>query len=371
MESSVIYKNAIEKINNFYKHQYTEQNAEHLIFETLKQIIPFECGTIYMQNADSLDIKFQYCKKKAELHLKEDLNIEKCKFGEIEISRNENFSDEEKVIFKTCSVIISNIIKDIELSEIIKLQVNALQESIETAAKQNKKIIAADRIKDNFIANVSHELRSPLNSIIGFSELLQEQFIGKLNEKQLEYVSDIRIAGLHLLGMINEILDISKIEANAVKLNLTEFNLRQNINETVNILKPLYKKKNINLTVNSPENIAIRADYQKIQQIFFNLLSNAVKFTPEFGEINISASYTLKNLTITISDNGIGIDKKNLKKIFKKFMQISSGSEKESSTGLGLTITKELVKLHGGKIEVESQPSKGSAFIIKLPEVVI
>lgn len=366
-----IYENAISKISRFYEHKYTEDNAENLIFDTLKQIITFEHGIIYMQNSENIDVKFRYGTKEAKSNLKEDLIIEKCKFGKIVISREETFSNEEKIIFKTCAVIISNIIKDIELSTIIKMQVKALQESIETATKQNKKIIASDKIKNDFIANVSHELRSPLNSIIGFSELLQGQFIGKLNEKQLEYISDIRIAGLHLLGMINEILDISKIEAKAVKLNITQFNLKQNVNETVNILKPLYEKKNIKLSLNIAENIEILADYQKIQQIFFNLLSNAIKFTQKNGEINISAAAVLRNLTITVSDNGIGIEKKNLNKIFKKFTQAGAGTENESSTGLGLAITKELVKLHGGKIEVQSHPAKGSSFIIKLSEVVI
>lgn len=370
MESKEFYSNAIKKISSFYEHQYNENNAEKVIFETLNSIIPLKSGFIYMQNSDTNSVRYKYGSRHGKFKLVEELSIGSCKFGSIEISRDTAFFNEEKEIFKTCSAIISNIIKEIELSSIIKMQVKALQDGIEETKKQNKKIIASDKIKNDFIANVSHELRSPLNSIIGFSELLQSKFIGELNEKQQEYISDIRIAGLHLLGMINEILDISKIEANAINLNKTAFNLKQNMIEVTNILKPLYEKKNITLYTNIADDIDILADYQKIQQIFFNLLSNAIKFTPEGGKINISAEKTSRNLTIKITDNGIGIEKKNIKKIFKKFVQLNSAGVKECSTGLGLTITQELIKLHNGKINVESLPNAGTTFIIEIPEVV-
>ena len=194
--------------------------------------------------------------------------------------------------------------------------------------------------------------------------MLEKEFVGTLNEKQKEYINDIQTAGLHLLGMINEILDMSKIEANAVKLNLRTFEIHQVILETINIIKPLLVKKNLTLVDNS-QDFKIKADYQKIQQILFNLLSNAIKFTPENGKIIVSASIDNKYVTISVEDNGIGIDKKYHKKIFEKFEQFAL--QNESSTGLGLSITKELVKLHNGKIKLFSAPNKGSKFIITIP----
>jgi len=183
---------------------------------------------------------------------------------------------------------------------------------------------------------------------------------GELNDKQKDYLNDIKISSLHLLEMINEILDMSKIEAGAITLTPREFEIKQAVDETVNIIRPLLKHK---LTLRI-ENFTIKADYQKIQQILFNLLSNAIKFTPEGGEITIETKLE-KNAIISIADSGIGIDTKNLKKIFEKFEQVDSSAP--NSTGLGLTITQELVKLHNGEIFVESTLGKGSKFTVALP----
>lgn len=371
MDELEFYRNALSKLKEFYRAQYTVDNAEKLLFEILNKIIPFDGGTIYLQNSDSFEIKYQHGNKDTAAKLQEPLAIQECKFGMIEIGRYKAFSDCEADVFKTCAVIISGIIKDIELSSIVRLQVEALQEGIKEAKKQEKKLKKSEKVKTRFLANMSHELRSPLNSILGFSELLEMPFTGSLNEKQKEYVSDIRIASLHLLGMVNEVLDISKIEAHGMTLNLTQFNLRQNAAEVLNILKPLYEKKKLKTELDIPENIEITADYQKFQQIFFNLVSNAIKFTPSGGKITIKTETASKNLTIKIIDTGAGIEKKHLKKIFKKFVQINPNSSHAPSTGLGLTITRELVLMHGGKIYAESEPSKGTKFIIELQNVVI
>ena len=168
--------------------------------------------------------------------------------------------------------------------------------------------------------------------------------------------------------MVNEILDISKIESHTIKLNKTKFNLFLCVNEVLNILKPLYSEKNINIQNLIDENIEVFVDYQKLQQIFFNLLSNAIKFTREKGEIKVFAKLSTKNIMISVADNGIGIAKENHKRIFKKFEQIASNEGgSTNSTGLGLTNTKELVKLHGGTITLESELNEGAEFKIKLP----
>lgn len=318
----------------------------------------------------STDIqKNEGCFLVAKLHLRDTV------FGFIMLERKEPFTGEDLDIAEKFCAVVSYAIKDSELSNVFKLQLKALQESIleksrayATIKKQNEKILEADKIKNDFLANISHELRTPLNAIIGFSEALAKKFFGDLNEKQAEYVNDIHVSGIHLLGMINEILEISKIESKAIKLALSTFSLTMSMTEVVNIVTPLANKKHIELKVDIPEDVEIKADYQKIQQILYNLLSNAIKFTKENGKIETGYTKKGDSVEIYVKDNGIGIDKKYHGKIFAKFVQLNNiYSKKESSTGLGLTITKELVELHGGKITFESKVDVGSTFYVTLP----
>ena len=305
------------------------------------------------------------------------LGIRETIFGFILLSRQTTtpFKSEEFDILNAFSALVSYSIKDSELSSVFKLQLRALQDNIlektkayATIKKQNEKIVAADKLKNEFLANISHELRTPLNAIIGFSEALAMKIFGPLTEKQEEYVTDINASGIHLLGMINEILELSKIEAKAVKLALSRFNIQTSLNEVVNIVKPLANKKNINLIKDSKDFCEIDADYQKIQQILYNLLSNAIKFTQTDGSIHIGYTVDKKHLTLYVKDNGVGIDMKYKGKIFGKFVQLNNVySKKESSTGLGLTITKELTELHKGKIWFESVVGEGTTFYVKLP----
>lgn len=373
-------KKLLEHISEFLNNSYKKESAAAEIFSILNKILHFQTGSIsYLNNGSDTPAyefeKHQNSSSSCNNKLTEELLINKCAFAILEISDCLPYTQEEKETFKICASIISNIIRGIELSEIMAMQVKALQDGIvETnrfnriIKQQNKKILAADKVKTEFLSNVSHELRSPLNSIIGFSDLLISGITGELNPKQTEYVNDIQTAGIHLLGMVNEILDISKIESHAIQLNLSYFDINLCLFEVLNILKPLYTKKNLSLQNIVPPETMIYADYQKVQQIFFNILSNAIKFTNENGLIKISAKITKKYLTISIQDNGIGIEKKNQKRIFKKFEQINSEKiSNMNSTGLGLTITKELVKLHNGNIKLESELNQGSVFHVKLP----
>ncbi len=361
------YEKSIELINEFFSIEQSE-NFSNEIFQILQKIINFDSGYIFFTNPTRLE--YSYNPKTNDInnikenYIIEDLKIKNTIFGKIILTGN-NFSENDKKVFKTCASIIANITKDKEISKIIKMQIHALQDGYEKIQKSNKKIIESEKIKTKFISHISHELRTPLNSILGFSDLLGNEYIGKLNEKQKEYINDIKISGLHLLGMINEILDMSKIEARAIKLTLREFEIKQAINEVINIINPLLSKKNQTLETHI-EDFKIKADYQKIQQILFNLLSNANKYTPENGKIKI-CTYKKENSTIIeIEDNGIGIAPNNHKKIFKKFEQVDS--TQENSTGLGLSITKELIKLHKGKISLKSELNKGSKFTITLPQ---
>lgn len=343
-------KSDIEKINEFF--EINAQEHPEALFSVLQNIIEFESGYIYLSDR----LEYSCGQNDGEYELSDELTVKNAPFGKLKITRGNEFSENEKIVFKTCTSIIANLIKDIEISKIMNLQVKALQEGI----LENKEAYKSEKHKNDFFANFSHELRTPLNSVISSSELLAEQIFGKLNEKQLEYINDIRIAGLHLLGMINDILDMAKLEAKSMRLNLTKFELSQASDEACNIVKPMAQKKNIQIIKNYSHNTFVSADYQKIQQILFNLLTNAIKYTPENGEINI----IIENSTIKIQDNGIGIEKQYHEKIFEKFIQL--GSQKNSN-GLGLTITKELVKLHNGKISVQSEIGKGSIFIVELP----
>ena len=309
----------------------------------------------------------------SKLHIRESL------FGIFIIANKEKFNEEMTIIIEAISSVISYLIKDSELNNVFKMQLKAMQDSIieknnayEIIEKQHKKLLELDKTKNAFLANISHELRTPLNAIIGFSQALGCKIFGELNKKQEEYIKDIQISSLHLLGMINEILDLSKIESKAMKFSPCELSAKNVIQEVINILTPLFEQKKIsvNFINNCEKNIF--ADYQKLQQILYNLLSNAIKFTQENGKVTIKTSTSGNDFILEVQDNGIGIDKKYHNKIFTKFVHINNIYTKgQSSTGLGLTITKELVKLHKGKITLESAPNKGTKFKIQLKGALI
>ena len=348
-------------------------------FDRIRRVVNFEKVRVYTISPNELTgIYPTRCSKSISDKLSKDL-YKGCVEHSAEISKKSHyitylkvktiiygivifeggdFDEKSKNILKAYAKIISYKIKDEELSEVFKTQLKTLSEAI-TKSK------TAEKIKTDFIANISHELRTPLNAIIGFSDLLQNKRVGELNEKQTGYVKDIQTSSINLLGMINEILDISKLENSSTQLVKQTFDISMVINEVTTLLYPLFEKKNIKLIKNIEE-IEINADYQKIKQVLFNLLSNALKFTK--NKIEISVQKIDSKVIIKVIDNGIGIEKKNQKKIFNKFTQINDYSTKnESSTGLGLTISKEFVKLHNGKIEVESELNKGATFIITLP----
>ena len=302
------------------------------------------------------------------------LLIRSSLYGIVLLARENKFSREEEASFEALVSVISYLIKDFELNDVFKMQLKALQDAIveknnayEVIEKQHKKLLELDKTKNAFLANISHELRTPLNAIIGFSQALGCKIFGDLNTKQEEYVKDIQISGLHLLGMINEILDLSKIESKAMKISPCELDPGVAIQEAVNVLTPLFEQKSINVKFVNKCKKNIKADYQKLQQILYNLLSNAIKFTPEKGKIEIRISREGRDFILEVEDTGIGIDKKYHNKIFTKFVHLNNiYTKSQSSTGLGLTITKELVKLHKGKITLESTVNKGTTFKVLL-----
>jgi signal transduction histidine kinase len=239
-----------------------------------------------------------------------------------------------------------------------------------TAAAEAEKIKATEssRIKSEFLANMSHELRTPLNSIIGFSEILLEKTFGDLNEKQTKYAGNIHQSGKHLLTLINDILDLSKVEAGKIELHPEVFPVNEILKECQTLVKSLASKKNLSLSVKIEGIVTIYADPTRFKQIMYNLLSNAIKFTPEKGRVDIAALPVDDMVQISVKDTGIGIAREDFNKAFEEFGQIDSSYSKQyAGTGLGLPLTKKLVELHGGRIWLESEVGKGSTFTFTLP----
>ena len=262
---------------------------------------------------------------------------------------------------------VIELLKTFATQSVLAIQNARLFREIEDKSRQ---IEAANRHKSEFLANMSHELRTPLNAIIGFSEVLGERLFGELNEKQAEYTDDILSSGRHLLSLINEILDLSKVEAGRMELELATFDLPLAIDNARTFVRERATKHGINLDVTVDERLGdFVGDERKIKQILLNLLSNAVKFTPEGGRIEIHARQADGSVEISVSDTGIGISTEDQPKIFEEFRQVGSDySHKVEGTGLGLTLAKKFVELHGGKIWVTSEVGKGSTFTFSLPQ---
>ncbi|MDO8727519.1 MAG: PAS domain S-box protein [Candidatus Methanoperedens sp.] len=235
---------------------------------------------------------------------------------------------------------------------------------------ENERLAAADQAKSEFLANMSHELRTPLNSSIGFSELLKQGSDGELSEKQKHFVDNILASNQFLLTLINDILDLSKIEAGKIELVSDKMSVPVTIKETLSLIKEKAMKHNVLLkTKFDPELEFMEADKQRFKQILFNLLNNAVKFSKEEGgTVTITTKKEGDMAKVSVSDTGIGIKEENIGRLFQKFEQLESGiSQKYGGTGLGLAITKQLVELHGGKIWAESQFGEGTTFTFLLP----
>ena len=232
---------------------------------------------------------------------------------------------------------------------------------------RNREVESANRMKTEFLSRTSHELRTPLNAIVGYSDLLAEEAAGPLPPTYKRFVANIQEGAQHLLHMVNDVLDLSKIEAGRIDLNREEFHPAGALEEVLSVITPLAKMKNIAIENQLPPGTNIKADRTRFKQILYNLLSNAVKFTPENGRVWIAECDRENNACFCVGDTGIGIPSGELETIFDEFHQVDAppGAVKEG-TGLGLAITKRLVELHGGTIRVESTPDRGSCFYFSL-----
>ena len=261
-------------------------------------------------------------------------------------------------------------IKRAQLFDEIKEARAQLQERAEKLEEANARLKELDRIKSQFLANMSHELRTPLNSIIGFSEVLQDGILGEVSEEQRSALEEIWRSSRHLLDLINDLLDFSRIENGRLMLHKTSFEAGSLLDEVKTIIRPLAEKKlqalEIRIEAAMPP---ITTDRLRLKQVLLNLLGNASKFTQEGGHLTLACSLIEGNqFLFSVSDNGIGISPEDHGIIFEEFRQVDGTvTRSETGSGLGLTISKRLVELAGGQIWVESELGKGSVFSFTLP----
>ncbi|MFL5946254.1 MAG: ATP-binding protein, partial [Gaiellaceae bacterium] len=231
-----------------------------------------------------------------------------------------------------------------------------------------RELETASQHKSDFLANMSHELRTPLNAIIGFSQVLGEGMAGEVNEKQAEYLDDILSSGSHLLSLINDVLDLSKVEAGQVELEVAPFSLQEALERGVAMVRERATKVGVQVTLAANSDIDVVAgDERRIRQVIFNLLTNAVKFTPAGGFVDVWATQVNGQVSVSVGDTGAGIAAEDLERIFYEFQQTKAGIEQGEGTGLGLALSKRLVELHGGRIWVDSELGRGSTFVFTLP----
>jgi signal transduction histidine kinase len=237
--------------------------------------------------------------------------------------------------------------------------------------EKSRQLAVASQHKSQFLANMSHELRTPLNAILGYTELILDDLYGEVPEKMRSVLARVQTNGKHLLGLINDVLDLSKIEAGQLTLSLADYSVSEMVHSVIVAVEPLASGKKLALTSDLPPDLPhARGDERRIAQVLLNLVGNAIKFT-DVGEVAVRASATNGSLTIAVRDTGPGIPEADQAKIFEEFQQAdSSVTKKKGGTGLGLAISKRIIEMHGGKIGVESHLGEGSTFSITLPLIV-
>jgi len=273
------------------------------------------------------------------------------------------------------------VIRDVTDRKVAEEQIKTLNHSLEQRTRdlavtntelelRNREVEKANRLKSNFLATMSHELRTPLNAIIGFSDLLARETAGPLTQKQDRYVGHVKESSRHLLALIDDILDLSKIEAGRLELKYENFQLSVAADEVLSALRPLAAGKQIELESELSAELTVQADRVRLKQVLCNLLSNAIKFTPQEGTVRLVARSEESGLCVSVIDTGIGIPREEQESIFEPFHQVPAPMQSIcQGTGLGLSITKLLVEQHGGRIWVGSEPAKGSQFHFTLPKL--
>jgi signal transduction histidine kinase len=247
----------------------------------------------------------------------------------------------------------------------LAVNVNRMNDELQRLYKE---LETTSRHKSEFLANMSHELRTPLNAIIGFSQVLREQISGEINAKQEEYLDDIITSANHLLALINDVLDLSKVEAGQVELQVAPFSLKDALERGVSMVREQATTEGVQVALHANGGLdGVTGDERRIRQVIFNLLSNAVKFTPAGGSVDVSATRRNGEVTVSVADTGPGIAAEDLERIFEEFQQTEVGAQQREGTGLGLALSKRFVEMHGGRIWCDSELGKGSTFRFTLP----
>lgn len=264
---------------------------------------------------------------------------------------------------------VTAVIRDVTERKLTENRVRILQQSYMTELEaRQKEAERLNRLKSEFMASISHELRTPLHTIIGFAELLEEETEGVLNDKQRRFLHHIHADSEHLLGLINDVLDLSRIEAGGLQLHTESLSLRTIVGETVNAIRPYADSKSVSIREGKDLDVVVWADSMRLRQILYNLLSNGAKFTPAGGEVCVDATVDGSSVRITVADTGLGIAPEECTRIFDKFYQVGfTPVGVREGTGLGLAICKQLVEMQKGTIWVESEPGQGSRFHFTLP----
>jgi PAS domain S-box-containing protein len=291
------------------------------------------------------------------------------------LSKGETFRQEQEMVHKDGSLYwvrlsLRPFDRNTPFSGVVGIVEDITEErqAAENLRKAMEAAQAADHIKSAFLATMSHELRTPLNSIIGFTGIMLQGLTGPLNHEQQKQMTMVQNSSRHLLSLINDVLDISKIEAGQLVLSCTSFDLRSSVDKIAGLVTPLADKKNIELQIELPDiPVTISTDQRRLEQVILNLLNNAIKFT-EIGHIGVTLRSEEENLLLSFTDTGIGIQQQDLANLFQPFRQIDSGlTRKREGTGLGLSICKKILDLMGGSIEVQSQWGLGSTFVVRIP----
>ncbi|MGH2468884.1 MAG: response regulator, partial [Chloroflexota bacterium] len=278
------------------------------------------------------------------------------------------FPEDEVDLLAAFSRQAAQALENAELYQRLALQNAALLDARVRLENQNQALAEASQVKSEFLASMSHELRTPLNAILGFSELLIDSGENEAAETRQQFLGNIHDSGEHLLELINDILDLAKVEAGGMELRVTTFDVQELLGQVVDTVRPLADRGAVGLRTSSGGSVELSADEGRVKQVLYNLLSNAIKFTPEGGSVTVAASALGDSVTLSVADTGIGIAPKDQERIFLEFQQVDSSSGRRyQGTGLGLALTKRIVELHGGRISVESALGHGSRFVVALP----
>jgi signal transduction histidine kinase len=254
------------------------------------------------------------------------------------------------------------------LEQQVEERTRELARALAELDEKTRELEAASHHKSEFLANMSHELRTPLNAISGFSQVLRKQLLGEINEKQAEYLDDVLASARHLLSLIDDVLDLAKVEAGQIELEIVPFSLREALERGVVIVRERALREDVRITLSSDPGVdTVTGDERRIRQVLFNLLSNAVKFAPAGSSVNVAAARVDGEVRVSVKDSGPGIADEDQVRIFEEFQQAAAGKEQREGTGLGLALSRRLVELHGGHIWVDSEVGKGSTFVFTLP----